>query len=196
MKNRLYIPDVFQENTYNCGVTCVQAILAYFGSDYSENELTKHLNVDKNIGTTIISIINLLKKMNFKVQYGKFTLEKVKKSIDNKMPIIALIQAWEENDDDYSETVDWGHYVIISGYNDDKQILYIEDPAIFGTGYLKYSELDERWHGADDNDIDIRYFGIVASGKKPYNYNHLIHLENMKLIDQFNILKRKLNEGK
>lgn len=193
-KNKLYIPDVFQENSYNCGVTCVQAILAYYGDDYTEDELSKHLSVDEKIGTTIQSIINFFKTENFKVRYGKFNLNNVKKAIDKKIPIIALIQSWKENNDIYSETIDWGHYVIISGYNDKKQILYIEDPAIFGLGYLKYSELNERWHGANDNDKNIKYFGIIISGKKPYNYKKLIHLENkMKLLDQIQKIQEQYN---
>ncbi len=192
--NKLYMPDVFQENSYNCGVTCVQAILAYYGEDYTENELTKRLSVSKEIGTTIKSIIDFFKKENFQVQYGKLNLEKIKKFIDKRIPIIALIQAWRENDDIYSKTVDWGHYVIINGYNDKKQILYIEDPAIFGSGYLKYSELKDRWHGADDNNKDVKYFGIIISGKTPYNYQKLIHLENkMKLMDQIQLIQDQYN---
>jgi ABC-type bacteriocin/lantibiotic exporter with double-glycine peptidase domain len=177
MSNIIYFPDVLQTTDYDCGVQCVQTILAYFGEDHTEYELEELLSVDKENGTSAKSITNFFKKLKFKVWYGKLDIDKLKKLVDKKMPTIVLLQAWSDSlENDYKTSNEYGHYVVCCGYSEEKQEIYFEDPAIFGIGYLSYKEFLDRWHGEDDKILDK--FGIVIWGKKVYDYKKtFVHLE-------------------
>lgn len=169
MATSLYFPDVRQNTNYDCGVVCVQAVLAYYGIEYSEPRLQKDLKTSKKWGTSAARIVKFFKYKKFKVKRGSFTIEQIKKFIHMKRPVIILIQAWGPEEVDYKHTNQYGHYVIVCGYN--KKGLVIEDPAIFGRGIISYASLKKRWH-ADDNGI-INNFGIAVWGKHPYNYSSL-----------------------
>jgi ABC-type bacteriocin/lantibiotic exporter with double-glycine peptidase domain len=173
MTKQFYIPDIFQNTNYDCGVECVQAVMAYYGTDYTETELEKELEVSKKYGTATKSIIGFFNKRGFKIFEGNMNIEILKKYIDRKIPVIILIQAWAERNTNYIKTNNWGHYVVVCGYN--KSGLILEDPAIFGKGYLSYSQLKKRWHGLD-NKILYNY-GIAVWGKNKYNYKKLFKIK-------------------
>jgi len=149
-------------------VECVQTILAYYGLDYTDYELEKNLNVSKKNGTEIKSIIKFFRNRKYKVDSGKYTFEKIKKYINKNIPVIILIQAWKKDNDDYKNTNNWGHYVVVCGYNSKGFI--IEDPAIFGRGFLSYQQLKKRWHGYDDNNKIVQNTGIAIYGMQRYDY--------------------------
>ena len=109
---------------------------------------------------------------------GQLKINSLKRLIDKNLPIIILLQAWSENGSDYTKTQEYAHYVIVCGYDDEKQEIYFEDPAIFGIGYLKFDELLKRWHAEGDNGSILKQYGIVIWGKKIFNYKQeFIHLE-------------------
>jgi predicted double-glycine peptidase len=167
MNKFIYFPDVRQNTNYDCGAVCVQAVLAYYGIEYSEPRLQKDLKTSKKWGTTTRNIINFFKYKNFQVESGSFTEKQLKKFIKRKIPVLVLIQAWAPCGTDYRHTNQYGHYVVISGYNDSGFI--IEDPAIFGRGIITYSGMKKRWH-ADDGGL-LQNFGIAVWGMKPYDYS-------------------------
>ena len=167
MSKQLYFPDILQNTSYNCGVVCVQAVMAYYGIEYTEPKLDKLLGTSKKWGTNITPIIKFFKQRDFKVAYGTMSVDDVKKYIHRKIPVIILIQAWGPEGVDYTHTNQYGHYVVVSGYN--SKGLMIEDPAIFGRGFILYSHLKKRWH-AEDNGV-VENFGIAVWGKKPYDYS-------------------------
>jgi ABC-type bacteriocin/lantibiotic exporter with double-glycine peptidase domain len=169
MSKSLYFPDILQNTCYNCGVVCVQAVLAYYGIEYTEPKLEKLLRTDKKWGTSIGPIIKFFRYKEFKVDYGSFTIQMVKEFIHRKIPVIILIQAWGPDGIDYKHTNQYGHYVVVSGYND--KGLTIEDPAIFGRGFISYRHLKERWHAEDIHPVSN--FGIAVWGQTPYNYESL-----------------------
>jgi len=169
MARYLYFPDVKQNTDYDCGAVCVQAVLAYYGIEYSEPKLQKLLKTSKKWGTAIKDITRFYKYKKFNTDSGSFTEEMIKKYINKKIPVMLLIQAWGEKGTDYRHTNQFGHYVLVSGYNDHGFI--IEDPAIFGRGIITYPGLKKRWH-ADDEGI-IQNYGLAVWGKKLYDYSKL-----------------------
>jgi ABC-type bacteriocin/lantibiotic exporter with double-glycine peptidase domain len=168
MAKQFYIPDIFQNTDYDCGVECVQAILAFYGVDYTEFQLEKLLKVSRKNGTKIKSIVEFFRRRKYKVKCGQFTFDDLKKFIHRNTPVIILIQAWKDTDTDYELTNSWGHYVIVNGYN--KKGFIIEDPAMFGRGFLSYNQLKKRWHGYGDNNKVVYNFGIAVYGKPRYDY--------------------------
>ena len=84
MAKQFYIPDLIQDTDYDCGVECVQSIMAYYGIDYTDLVLEKILKASKKYGTATKSIIDFFKSSKFKVSSGKMSFEKVKSYVDRK----------------------------------------------------------------------------------------------------------------
>lgn len=173
MASIYYLPDTMQFSDYDCGITCVQIILAYYGEDVEKVKLLSKIKHSKKDGTRTEQIIKFLRSRGYKTFAGSMTLDELKKYINKKIPVILFIQAWAEKEVDYTKTQEYGHYVIVRGYN--SRGVIIEDPAIFGKGFLSYKELLKRWHG-EDTDYLV-HFGIAVWGKKPYNFKKLVNIK-------------------
>lgn len=169
MARSLYFPDILQNSNYSCGDACVQAVLAYYGIEYTEYRLEKILKTDEDCGTSIKPILSFFRKRKFRLRHGTFTVDDLRKFIDREIPIIILIQAWGPKGTDYKRTNRFGHYVVVSGYN--KKGLIIEDPAIFGRGFISYAQLKKRWHADDEG--KVYRWGLAVWGKKRYDYSRL-----------------------
>lgn len=172
-KKLLYIPDVLQFSDYDCGDMCVQAILAYYGTDINEVKLLKKLKTRKSDGTDSEHMVEFFEKQKFKVESRSMDIDDLKSFIKNKIPVIVLAQAWKKSKTRYQKTKAYGHYMIVIGYDDNK--LYFEDPAIFGKGYIPINEFIKRWHALDKK--EVKRLGIAVSGKKPYNYKKPIKIK-------------------
>jgi ABC-type bacteriocin/lantibiotic exporter with double-glycine peptidase domain len=151
----------------------VQAVLAYYGIEYTEHKLEKLLKTDINDGTPIKPMISFFKRKKFKLKQGKFTIKDLKKYIDKERPVILLLQAWGPEGTDYTHTNQYGHYVVISGYNSKGFI--IEDPAIFGRGFISMKQLEKRWHGEDEG--KLYNWGLAVWGQPKYDYSKFYKIE-------------------
>jgi ABC-type bacteriocin/lantibiotic exporter with double-glycine peptidase domain len=166
------VPDLRQIDDYDCGVSSAQAILAYYGFDFRENQLLDFLDVSKENGTTVESLLRLYKKVGLQVvARNGLTIDNLKVCIDKGYPVQLLVQAWAED----PLTVDWtkeenGHYVVAVGYTGDT--IVFEDPSTFGRAILTREALMERWHCRDDEG-DFVQFGIAVIGVPQYYPEHL-----------------------
>ena len=171
----LTFPELRQTYEYDCGASAVEAILDYYGIDMREEKIMKTAGTTKN-GTSIKGIIKALKKYRLKVKSGEMTISQIKRYIDNKIPVILMLQAWtKKKKPDWEK--DWidGHYVIVIGYDGHK--FYFEDPASASRTYLTYNELDKRWHDIDTDRKKYIHYSIATYGKKPrYSLKKRIHM--------------------
>jgi uncharacterized protein len=172
MARTLYFPDILQNSNYSCGDACVQAVLAYYGIEYTEHRLEKLLKTDSECGTSIKPMISFFRRKKFKIKSGKFSLDDLKMFINKDIPVIILLQAWGPDGIDYRHTNQYGHYVVVSGYN--KRGFIIEDPAIFGRGFLSCTQLEKRWHANDGR--KVYNWGLAVWGKKKYDYSKLYNI--------------------
>ena len=162
----LDFPQVRQSNEYSCGAAVVRAVLAYYGKDIKEEDLMDKLSTSETYGTDPNNIISYLKKNKLKVDCISFmTIEKLKSYIDKKIPVIVLIQAWADDKEEYKETLDNGHYVVVIGYTNNK--LFFEDPSIYERGYLTYNEFESRWKDVSRDGTIYRKYGIAVYGIEP-----------------------------
>lgn len=174
MAKYLYFPDILQNTDFSCGNSCVQAVLAYYDFEYTESKLIKILKTSKKWGTKSEHMINFFKRKNFKIKYGSLSIEDLKKFINKNIPVIILIQAWAKSKKvDYTRTNQYGHYVVVSGYN--KRGFIIEDPAIFGRGKISYAQLKKRWHADDEG--KVYNWGLAVWGQKRYDYSQLYKID-------------------
>ena len=161
----LIFPEVRQTYNYDCGAKVTQAVLAYYGIDIREDIIIKLVGT-KRSGTPIKGIIRAFKKHGLKYKVEKSTINKIRKCINKKIPVILVLQAWTDKKNVNWET-DWidGHYVIAIGY--DKNRIYFEDPSSVLRTFLTYDELKERWHGIDpESGKKYINYGIIVYGKR------------------------------
>jgi ABC-type bacteriocin/lantibiotic exporter with double-glycine peptidase domain len=170
--NRLDFPGFRQAYEWNCGSTSLNMILAYFGHDVGEGEIIKAAHVSKETGAPIEGLKKVSKKYGLKFKEGHFTINDLKKHIDNGWPTLLMIQAWkEDHNPDWNLEWDAGHYTVVIGY-DDKEIFFA-DPINVKRTKLTNSELMSRWHGWDDEGKKINKWGIVYMGKGTFVYDEV-----------------------
>lgn len=154
---------------FDCGAKALQTVMAYYGVDVREDELIIELKTTQE-GTRPVSMRRVAEKYGFKVKSGTgWTLEDIKRYINEGIPVIVLLQAWADKFmtlEDWSKDYDYGHYAIV--IDSKNEIVVFEDPASFRRTWLAESEFLLRWH---DRDPKIRRklerFGMVLLGKEP-----------------------------
>ena len=97
------------------------------------------------------------------------SLEDLKKMIDDRKPVIVLIQAWPETPVQWSESWNEGHYAVALGY--DERNIYFMDPSTLGHyTFIPIPEFLDRWHDMDDRGKLI-HFGMVVTREGSMIYN-------------------------
>jgi ABC-type bacteriocin/lantibiotic exporter with double-glycine peptidase domain len=182
----LDFPEARQATGFDCGAAAIQALLFYYGVEAREDYLVEALG-SKDEGTVPTRIVSFLRDdLGFKAHAARMTVPEVKIWIDQKVPVVVLIQAWKDwvenlNDEpppprDYKDDWEDGHYVVIIGYDGDGFI--IEDPSLpDNRGRLSYAEMDDRWHDRDKLGRPWRHFGLVVLDRKPqYDSSEIFHI--------------------
>lgn len=175
LENIIPLPIVHQSHNYDCGACCLRAICLYYGvGSEDEDEFIKACDTDSKDGTHPDEIVKAAKIFGLKTaKIEGMTIRQLQTLIDQNRPVICAIQAWEEDDKDYSDN-DSGHYVIAIGY-DDNHILF-QDPSIHTTrrGRLTHEDFEERWHDIDKDHRIMRHLGIVLwRNEQPEDTDHL-----------------------
>jgi ABC-type bacteriocin/lantibiotic exporter with double-glycine peptidase domain len=155
--NLIRLPLCRQSTNYTCGVSCVQSIFAYFGHEYREDNLAEILEAESVHGTDQNKMVALARHFGYTADWSEgWTIERLKREIDQGHPCIVLYQAWYDTDDEVESAKTWkerlhdGHYSVVCGYDDQDFILM--DPSSLGRyTYIPIDEFDTRWHNEDGN---------------------------------------------
>jgi len=179
-------PETRQSRSFDCGSTCVQSVLYYFGHEHRQDKLIEALDTSEEFGTRPGNIVKYFVSNGLQVHSGKMTIDQVKKYIDRGVPVMMVIQAWTDNpNEDYSTSLDDGHWVVAIGYDDESEggCMLFEDPSLLNNrGFIPYDELDERWHDVMQEDtMLLDHYGIAVYGQKPaFNPNKRIKIESLQ----------------
>ncbi|MFZ2150899.1 MAG: cysteine peptidase family C39 domain-containing protein [Candidatus Absconditicoccaceae bacterium] len=172
----LNFPERRQTYNYDCGACALQSVLNYYGIDVREDIIMKLANTTKD-GTPIGGIERTSHKYGLQTTIEHMTISKIKKYVDQNIPVIVVLQARSDK-----KHIDWendwvdGHYVVAIGYDKDK--LYFEDPSSIYRTYLLNQEFKNRRHDVDINNKEYIHYGIVIYGKKPkYSLKSRIHMD-------------------
>ncbi len=160
------VPRTRQATPYTCGVSALQSVLAYWGDEHREDDLSKACKSDKNKGTAYRRIAEYAQSRGFEVDIRKdMHLADLKELLDKKQPVICLIQAWPERQVNYATDWEDGHYVVAIGYDADK--MYFMDPSSLGHyTYIPTPQFEQRWHDTDGKE-KLYNFGMVISKHAP-----------------------------
>jgi len=166
-------PTLRQTYTYDCGASVISTLMQFYGFDLREENALKRLGTSKS-GTSIVSMVNFLKKNGFQVTARSSSIDEVKGWVGSGIPVILSIQAWPDTKKEgWQDTDRNGHYVTAIGYTD--QHIICSDPSSVYDSYLSNDELQRRWHDKDADGREYRSFAIVASGMPPvYEHNRIM----------------------
>lgn len=171
----LDFPQLRQSFEYNCGSKALQGVLIYYGIEVREESIMKDANTCHGVGTLICGIESVINK--YKLQYDSrvMTVEDIEKHLNQKNPVLILLQAWGDNNPDYENYYEDGHWVVAIGY--DKNNIYFEDPYAFKRTFLSKDELMGRWHAKQEDKI-IKNHAIAIFGKNPdFDSYEIIHMD-------------------
>lgn len=172
----IILPQLRQTYWYDCWAKALQAALVYYGIQIREDHIMQYANTSED-WTPIQWIIKTAHKYGLKTDSKSMTIDDIKQYLDKNIPVIIVLQAWAQNKkiDWENDWIDW-HYVVAIGYTKDK--IFFEDPSSFERTYLKYDELQKRWHDIDTDGKKYFNHGIAIFGKKPnFDKNKIIHME-------------------
>lgn len=172
----LNFPERRQTYNYDCWACALQSVLNYYWIDVREDIIMKLANTTKD-GTPIWWIERTSHKYWLQTTIEHMTISKIKKYVDQNIPVIVVLQARSDKKhiDWENDWVDW-HYVVAIWYDKDK--LYFEDPSSIYRTYLLNQEFKNRRHDVDINNKEYIHYGIVIYGKKPkYSLKSRIHMD-------------------
>lgn len=168
--NLIRLPLMRQATDYTCGVAALQSILAYYGEEYREEELSKKLKANPHDGTAYSEIASFSRKLGFNVEINKkMSIAELKAAIDKQLPVLCCMQAWGDGPgtNNYRDEWDDGHYVVAAGY--DQENIYFMDPSTLGHyAYIPEKEFLERWHDTDGKERLANFGMIISKGKSGY----------------------------
>lgn len=171
------LPDVRQSTDYSCGPSALQAVLAYYGIEATEEQLIREAKTDPAIGAEMENLAEVAEHRGLKAKVCEdCRLEDLERELAMGYPVIVLNQSWREQvDGPWSEEWDSGHYVIVIGM--DAGRVYVEDPSLKGSrGWLPRQEFVERWHDwARDNKRRAWGQVIFIHGRPPGQVPRVIH---------------------
>jgi predicted double-glycine peptidase len=166
-ENLVRVPLTRQATDYTCGVAALQSVLAYYGDDEREGVLAKACKASTVSGTRYSRMAQYAKSKGYQVAVKMdSTLEELQALLDQKLPVICLIQAWPGREVDFTNDWDDGHYVVAIGY--DKDNVYFMDPSTIGNyTFIPKPEFLKRWHDCESKTKKYNHFTMVINKAKP-----------------------------
>ncbi len=154
---------------FDCGAQALQTVMAYYGVEVRKDRLIRELGTGQH-GTDVRAMVALARRKGFQVETGeRWTLDDVKRHVDDGHPVIVLVQAWSEREltlKEWRHNWDNGHYAIVIGYN--SKAVFFEDPSAFYRTWLGNGEFMARWHDLDPNSgRKLEQFAMVLRGRAP-----------------------------
>ncbi len=131
MKNFKKFPNFKQEESKDCGPTCIKMIAKYYGKTVNIQELRDYSETNRG-GSNLLSLSDAVEKIGFRSIGIKLNLKRL-----DEMPLPCIL-FWDNC-----------HYVVL--YNIKNNFYYISDPAM---GLVKYSKEDfvKNWLGKNANE--------------------------------------------
>ncbi len=123
-------PDANLKRT-DCGPCCVAMILGGTGQQVTTNAVTTAANMQGDSGLTQSQVVSAAAAFGLNMAWSSgYTLDDLKKYIDNGQPPIALVK-YANLPERVDKGSTGGHYVVVVGYDDATQRIFINDPDYY-----------------------------------------------------------------
>ncbi len=123
-------PDAGLKRT-DCGPCCVAMILGGISQPVTTNAVVAAANQQGDSGLTQTQVISAASAFGLGMSWSSgYTLDDLKKFIDNGQPPIALVK-YANLPERVDKGSTGGHYVVVVGYDDASQRIFINDPDYY-----------------------------------------------------------------
>ena len=183
----LNVPNVNQPSNFTSGPASLRAVLGYYGSNTSLDQLVNMTNSTPENGTLPGAIVQTATNLGFSAEIKEnMTLENLQMYVLQGTPVIVDAQAWKSNgnnNQNWTDDQNNNHYMVVIGV--DTTNVYFEDPAILGSrGYIPNQEFLDRWHdtygnstsqnstseNSTGNNTTNVHLGIIITGKQSISF--------------------------
>lgn len=131
----LDVPFVKQKDEF-CGPASLSSVFKFYGIDIPQEDIGKEVYNPKLKGALITDLEDFAKSKGFKTVLKKSNINEIKVFIDEKKPVIALIDLgfW---------IISQPHYVVIVGYNDKGFFVHsgYEEKV-----FIPYEDFEKKWN--------------------------------------------------
>lgn len=141
----LPITPVVQKDNY-CVPASIEMILKLFGKHETQDEIAKH--TFDGIGSKLSKTVEYVESIGYKSRFFVGTVDMYKKFIDANVPILLSV------DIDHVS-----HVQLLVGYNDQLQVLYIQDPNFAERILVTYEEFAKQY-------LNTNYLSIAIVPKE------------------------------
>lgn len=128
------VPFVQQEGNL-CGPAALSSVLSYYGSNVFQEEIGKVVFDKRFKGALITDLKKYSENLGFNAEFSTGDISKIKHFIDQKKPVIALI-------DIGFFVFSRPHYVVVFGYDDEGFICHTGFKA---NEKIKYDKFEKMW---------------------------------------------------
>ncbi len=132
-------PYAQQSHPNTCGVAALVMLLQYYGVPISEQDLIKEYPDVYEKGWYLPWLWEYAGKKGLKVEYGTGDIGKVKDFVLRGIPVLVY---------QYSHKTGKPHFRIVTGYDEEKRVFILQDPAkqMGKDSHLSFSEFEELWN--------------------------------------------------
>jgi len=127
----------FPDETDQCGPATLASVLTSWGTPIEPNSLKREVYLTKVKGSFPLDLLLAAERHGFHAETYKGDLENVKAEIETGHPLIAFLNLG-------TAVFPRGHYVVITGYDDGKQGLYVHS-GLTPDAFLKYDQFLQGW---------------------------------------------------
>jgi len=146
---KLESPKWEKEDQNNCGPTSMALYLRFYGWEGNQttvSSIIKPLREDKNVNVEelIYYVANYAGWLNATFRVGG-NLDLLKTLLSNGIPVM-VERAYKIDKQYWPDDDQWaGHYLLITGYDDSKQIFITQDTFTEADWPVPYNDLDDSW---------------------------------------------------
>jgi len=130
------VPFVKQKDKF-CGPAAMAAVMQFYGQNINQDEIAQEIYIPELNGALISDMENFAGQNGYSTQTTNGDIESLKSLIDNKQPVILLVDKgkWK---------VSVPHYYVAYGYNDEKRTILLH------TGFesaheINFVKLNDEW---------------------------------------------------
>lgn len=128
------VPFVKQDTRY-CGPASVSSVMAFYGVEADQHQIGKIVYNDAIKSSLISDLENFARERGFKTKLSQGSLRDLKDLIDQKKPVIVLVDLgfW---------LISRPHYLVVFGYNDEG---FIAHDGYKAKELFNYEKFDTVW---------------------------------------------------
>lgn len=131
----------FPDKTDQCGPSTLAALLSFWGQPVQPQDLRTEMYEAKLKGTLPMDLVHTAKTHLLEVKMVSGTLQQLRDELNAGRPVLAMLNLG-------FDMMPVGHYVIITGYDEDKGGLFMHSGGK-ANRFVSYKKFEKQWRKAD-----------------------------------------------